>query len=88
MKRGRPNIRSLVQSSIIEILDQSTTPQTISSVNRFVSQKLGKTISWNTVRKYLNELVNENKVRALQLPHSKEDGKIGLIVYIIQKEQA
>lgn len=86
MKRGRPNIRSTIQSTIIEILSQSNTPQTVSSVNRFVSKKLGKTISWNTIQKYLNELVGENKVKTIQLPHSKEDEKIGLVVYLIEKQ--
>jgi hypothetical protein len=46
---------------------------------------LNKQVSWNTVQKYLHELIEANQVQAITLPHSKEDGKEGLTVYTLKK---
>lgn len=85
MKRGRPGIRSLIQSNILEILSLSQTPLTISALAKIISPKVGRTVSWNTIQKYLNELIETNKVQPLPLPHSKKEGKVGLTVYILKK---
>jgi S1-C subfamily serine protease len=58
---------------------------TISALAKYSSQNIGTTISWNTVQKYVQELVETNKVQAIPLPHSKEDNKEGLIVYTLKK---
>lgn len=57
----------------------------MSAMARIISDKLGKTVSWNTVQKYLQELVETNKVQAMALPHSKEAGKTGLTVYTLKR---
>jgi predicted Zn-ribbon and HTH transcriptional regulator len=85
MKRGRPNMRKLVQENLLSILTNSKTPLTISSLTRFLSNNLNKQVSWNTVQKYLHELIEANQVQAITLPHSKEDGKEGLTVYTLKK---
>jgi len=85
MKRGRPNIRARVQTLILDNLSSSQTPLTISTITRFISKNLERKISWNTTQKYLQELVEANKVQAIQLPHSKVEKKIGLTVYILKK---
>jgi len=85
MKRGRPSIRNLVQTSIIETLSSSQFPMTISALAKIISGKLERRISWNTVQKYLNELIEINKVQPMPLPHSKIEGKTGLTVYQLKK---
>lgn len=85
MKRGRPNIRQIIQSSLMTILSTSQTPLTISSLTRFVSKEINKNVSWNTVQKYLQELVEVDKVKPIMLPHSKLENKNGLTVYILKK---
>ncbi|MDI6798445.1 MAG: hypothetical protein QMD12_00365 [Candidatus Aenigmarchaeota archaeon] len=85
MKRGRPSERGAIQTSILEVLSSTQIPLTISSLAKMISQKVGRTVSWNTVRKYLDELVQIGKVQPLRLPHSKIEGKNGLTVYQLKK---
>ena len=87
MKRGRPHIRDIIQTSIIETLSSSSTPLTVSALAKIVSAKLNKTVSWNTVEKYLIELAGADKVRPIPLPHSKIEGKIGLTVYQLKNNK-
>lgn len=85
MKRGRPNIRNLMQTSIMETLSSSQFPMTVSALAKITSGKLNRRISWNTVQKYLDELVQTNKIQPMPLPHSKIEGKTGLTVYQLKK---
>ncbi len=85
MKRGRPNVRHIIQSKLIDILTTSQTPMTTSALTRFVSNQANKQVSWNTVEKYLRELIEANRVQAIVLPHSKVDDKNGLTVYTLKK---
>lgn len=85
MKRGRPNVRARVQSNLVTILSTSQTPLTVSTLTRFVSKDFNRTVSWNTVQKYLDELVQSEKVQAIQLPHSKIEDRTGLTVYVMKK---
>lgn len=84
MKRGRPAIRSLIQSLIIECLQEVDMPISIESLRKKVSEKFGKSVSWNTVQKYLQELVELGKIEAISTPHSKKEGE-GLTVYMIKR---
>jgi len=85
MKRGRPNSRFEIQKSIIETLESFPTPLTVSALAKLISVKSNKTISWNTIQKYLDELVELDKIQPVVLPHSKIDGKNGLTVYQLKK---
>ncbi len=85
MKRGRPTIRLQIQRHIIEILAEVGVPMTISSLAKKISVKMQRTISWNTVEKYMQELVKLEQIKAIQLPHSKVENTIGLTVYTIKK---
>jgi hypothetical protein len=58
---------------------------TISALAKIISGKLNTRISWNTIQKYLDELVQMNKIQPMPLPHSKIDGKTGLTVYQLKK---
>ncbi|MCS7106044.1 MAG: hypothetical protein NZ942_01885, partial [Candidatus Aenigmarchaeota archaeon] len=70
---------------ILEILKELSTPISINAIRGMISEKLGKEVSWNTVHKYLDELVGIGKVEAIQTPHSKKEGKKGLTVYILKR---
>ena len=85
MKRGRPNVRSMVQSNLLSVLESSETPLTVSSLTRFISKEANKTISWNTVQKYLDELIEKERVQAIALPHSKLEDRSGLTVYVLKR---
>jgi len=85
MKRGRPNERGVIQNNILEVLSSTQMPLTISSLAKTISPKIGRTVSWNTVQKYLDELVQLDKIQPMHLPHSKIEGKNGLTVYQLKK---
>jgi hypothetical protein len=85
MKRGRPSKRSSIQGVVLETLGTSNTPLTISALAKISSERLQQRISWNTVEKYVRELVETEKVQPISLPHSKESNKTGLTVYSIKK---
>jgi len=85
MKRGRPSKRTVIQTNIMQIFEQKQVPMTISALTKYASQSIGQTLSWNTVQKYVRELVELNKVQAIPLPHSKEENKEGLTVYALKK---
>ena len=85
MKRGRPSVRSLIQTNILEVLSSSQIPLTVSSLAKMISTKVGRVVSWNTVQKYLDELVQLGKIQPMPLPHSKIEGKTGLTVYQLKK---
>ena len=85
MKRGRPNIRRVVQDQIITTLGHINTPITISTLLKEVSQSVNREISWNTIQKYVQELVESGKIQAIQLPHSKIENRAGLVVYTLKR---
>ncbi len=85
MKRGRPNLRHTVQQEIIEFLTGSGSPATISSLLRGLSVLKNRKLSWNTIQKYVQELVESGKLDAIQLPHSKIENRSGLVMYTLKK---
>jgi hypothetical protein len=85
MKRGRPAIRNLMHDTILNVLSENQVPLTVSNLAKFASEKTGRVLSWNTAQKYVQELVEVNKVQPITLPHSKEAGKEGLTVYTLKK---
>ena len=85
MKRGRPNVRETIQSNLMAALMGSQTPLTTSTLTRVISKEVNKQVSWNTVQKYLDELIQTEKVQAIELPHSKIEDRTGLTVYVLKK---
>ena len=85
MRRGRPTVRIETQREIIKLLSSVNIPMNVSNITKNVSRRFGKNLSWNTVQKYINELVKLEKVQAINLPHSKIEGKTGLTLYILKK---
>jgi Mn-dependent DtxR family transcriptional regulator len=41
-------------------------PSNVEAIKRAVSIKIGKEVSWNTVKKYLEELVEEGKIEKIK----------------------
>jgi hypothetical protein len=85
MKSGRPSARRKITPLILKYLEQSKVPLTISALAKVVSKEAGSVVSWNTIQKYLKELIEANKIDAIPLPHSKQEGKNGLVVYSLKK---
>lgn len=85
MKRGRPIIRIEVQERILSILQKQNLPLNIKIISDQIFEEYGKRYSWNTIQKYLNELVEIGQVEEIVLPHSKDKGKFGLKVFTIKK---
>jgi len=68
---------------LLSVLDTHI-PSNVEAIKRVVSVKVGKEVSWNTVKKYLEELVEEGKVEKIKagkiLMYKKEfynHGEIG-----------
>jgi TATA-binding protein-associated factor Taf7 len=85
MKRGRPDLRKTISPLIMETLSDYSS-RSIHSIEKEVSRRLGKNISWNTVQKYLQELIEIGKVEAVSTVHSKTEGKEGLTVYSLKRQ--
>ena len=85
MKRGRHNIRRLIQEEIIKVVSSFNTPITTSVMRKEISKTINKNISWNTIQKYLTELVEAGRIQPIQLPHSKIENKSGLVLYSLKK---
>jgi len=85
MRRGRPSKRIEVSNSILTVFTTSQTPYTIAALAKKLSEEKEKPVSWNTVQKYLDNLVQQEKVQAIVLPHSKDETKKGLTVYTLKK---
>ncbi|MEM7821745.1 MAG: hypothetical protein QXX38_02975 [Candidatus Aenigmatarchaeota archaeon] len=85
MKKGRRSIGEEVKSQILDVLSNTKLPLTTSSIKVLILKKFNRNLSWNTVQKYLNELVKNNQLIVFSLPHSKEKEKKGVTVYILKK---
>jgi fido (protein-threonine AMPylation protein) len=83
MKRGRPSMRNVVKPLIIEFLSDGMA-KSINSIAMEVSRKLGKRVSWNTIQKYIQELIEADRIQAIASYPTKKGGK-GLTVYILKK---
>ena len=85
MKRGRRSKRNDVYETALQILSESRVHMNITAISNTIYQKTGKQFSWNTIQKYIDELVKADKVQAIRLPPSKDDKKEGLTVYSLKK---
>jgi hypothetical protein len=85
MKKGRPTKRLEVQKIILEILSEVNVPLNINSISKEIYKRTKNRISWNTIKKYLTELVKLEKVEAITLQHSKKEGETGLTVYVLKR---
>lgn len=85
MKRGRPNLRNSIKPLIVETISSSRVPKSVNSLKKDLELNLKKEISWNTVKKYLDELVKTDIIQPITLSHSKHEKKEGLTVYTLKR---
>jgi hypothetical protein len=81
MKRGRPAKRYVIYEKILEYFEKNPFPSNVEKIREFISKELNENVSWNTVRKYLEELVKLDKLRKIVLPHSKDKNKEGITLF-------
>ncbi|MCX7911066.1 MAG: hypothetical protein N2505_05760 [Endomicrobia bacterium] len=62
---GRKPYRQVFYSILLSVLDEHI-PQNIEAIRRHVSIKVGKEVSWNTIKKYVDELVEMGKIEKIQ----------------------
>ncbi|MDT7858709.1 MAG: hypothetical protein RQ930_01510 [Candidatus Aenigmarchaeota archaeon] len=62
---GRTPYRHFFVAILLGVLDVHL-PLNVEAIRRMVSTKLGKEVSWNTVKKYLEELVEEGKAEKIR----------------------
>ncbi|MEM5815194.1 MAG: hypothetical protein QXD89_01760 [Candidatus Aenigmatarchaeota archaeon] len=62
---GRKPYRQIFYSLLLSVLDEHI-PQNIESIRRLVSVKAGKNVSWNTIKKYVDELIEIGRIEKIQ----------------------
>jgi len=62
---GRIPYRHFFHHLLLGVLDVHI-PLNVEAIKRAVSTKLGREVSWNTVKKYLIELVEEGKIEEVR----------------------
>jgi hypothetical protein len=85
IKRGRPSIRTEMHTYIMNALSEKGIPMTTSTIAKTISDKIQRTISWNTAQKYIDELITLGKIEPVILPHSKDENREGLRVYTLKR---
>jgi len=80
MKTGRPAMRRQFREHILNALSDHEYPATVTGLKRRVESQCGRPCGWDTVRKYLDELVAERLVMRQALP--AEPGRKPLELYL------
>ena len=83
MRTGRPAMRAQFKDDILAVLAERPYPATVSSVKRYLDGRRARPCGWDTVRKYLDELVSERLVLRQALP--AEPGHKGLVVFMARR---
>ena len=68
MKRGRPAMRQQFRQQILEALGEVRYPATVTTVRRRIQNRTDRSCGYDTVHKYLEELVSERLVLRQALP--------------------
>ncbi len=81
MKRGRPSIRYVIYELVSEYFSLFPYPSNVRRICKFISERLQSEVSWNTVKKYLEELAKMDKLKKIKLEHSRKKGEEGITLY-------
>ena len=76
---GRRPIRFEIESKIMKILDKTEVPVTCSYVKKEISKR--KKVHFDTVKKYLEDLVLRNVIFKKNLPPTKKQHVKGMTLY-------
>lgn len=61
---GRRSYQQLFELTIQSVLDREI-PRNVENIRRMVSDKIGRRVSWNTVKKYLENLRDQGRVEEI-----------------------
>ena len=61
---ARRPYRQLFETLILNVLD-NVIPMNVEAIRRGVSEKLGREVSWNTIKKYLESLRDDGSVEEI-----------------------
>ena len=75
------NIEQEVKENIILILSEQKNALTTDSIRRRISKNIGREVSWNTVKKYLDHMVLNQRIAMRFLPNTKDMTKPGVRIY-------
>lgn len=78
---GRKPIRLPVQTAVIEILSNTDFPLSCNVLKKEIRKRSGKNIHFDTVKKYLDELVRKNMIFRKELPPAKKEHMKGTVLY-------
>ncbi|MEM4959011.1 MAG: hypothetical protein QXX12_03945 [Nanopusillaceae archaeon] len=84
MRKGRPSKRFEIYRLIEEYFKENPFPSNINRILKYIYEKTGQKYSWNTFKKYLEELAKLDKIKRIKLPHSKIKDKEGLTLYYLE----
>jgi predicted transcriptional regulator len=76
---GRRPVRFEIESKIMKTIDKTEVPVTCSFVKKEISNR--KKVHFDTVKKYLEELVQRNVLFKKTLPPTKKQHKRGMTLY-------
>jgi DNA-binding transcriptional ArsR family regulator len=62
----RRSYQQLFELAILSVLDK-TIARNVEDIRRKVSEKLGKSVSWNTIKKYLITLRDAQKIEEVHI---------------------
>ena len=79
MRRGRPAMGEEFRRQILSILGHGEYPVTATTIKHQLEKARGRRCGWDTVRKYLDELVGDRLVIRQALP--TRHGRKPLVVY-------
>ena len=80
MRQGRPAMREEFRRDILDVLAAYPYPVTIRTVKGLLDRRRARPCGWDTVQKYLQELVAERLVLRQALPTGR--GHRPLVVYL------
>lgn len=81
-KRGRPALRATLRERISNTLSQYPYPITVQTIRRALLQTTARPGSWNTIKKYVEELAAEGIVIRQSLP--TENKRKPLVLYFMR----
>ncbi len=78
---GRKPLKVMVESAILEVMDQFDFPMNCNLIRKEVGKKLGRDIHFDTVKKYVVDLASKNMIFKKTLPPAKKEHKRGVTLY-------
>jgi hypothetical protein len=78
---GRKPIKMQVQTVALDILGHAEFPVSCNVLKKEIRQRLGKNTHFDTVKKYLDDLVRKDMIFRKELPPAKKEHKKGVVLY-------